>query len=74
MNIFQAFQQLIHEKLLVLTRNLGVKTDDIMKICIHVIGYNIELPERGQIAWQYQIMHLDNLMILAFFSKNLTFS
>lgn len=67
MNVFQAFQQLIHEKLFVLARNFGVKADDIMKISIHIIGYNIDLTERSQIAWQYKVVHLDNLDFVSIF-------
>jgi hypothetical protein len=51
-DVFQTPQQLVHEILFVLTGNLRVKADNVMKIGIHVIGNHVKLAERGEIAWQ----------------------
>lgn len=56
-----------------LSRDLRVQTNDIMKISIHKISNYVKLAEVVEIARQNKVVHFDNLFILAFLSKNLRY-
>lgn len=61
MDVLKTSEKLVHEELLMAARNLAVETDDIVQICVHVVSDDVELTEVVRVAWEDQIMHLDNL-------------
>jgi hypothetical protein len=63
-DVLQASQELVEEELVVLLREVVVRLDHLVQVCLHELKHHVDVTEVARVGRQHHVLDLHHVRVL----------